>query len=60
MEKVIRSLSMKVKRGIKKSIILPTLSYASETWIWNAVQQSKVHAVEMSFIRGESNVSVWN
>ncbi len=30
-----RNVSMEVKRGIRKSIILPTLSYTSETWTWN-------------------------
>ncbi len=51
------SVIMKVKRGIRKSIILPTLSYASETWTWNAAQQSRIRAVEMSYTRGACGVS---
>ncbi len=43
-----RNISMEVK-GIRNSIILPTLSYASDMWTWNAAQQSKIHAVEMSY-----------
>ncbi len=35
-----RSVSMVVKKGIRNSVILPTLSYASKTWTWNAAQQS--------------------
>lgn len=30
-----RSVGMKVKNRQRSSIILPTLSYASETWKWN-------------------------
>ncbi len=30
-----RTVSMEVKGGIRNSIILPTLSYTSETWTWN-------------------------
>ncbi len=41
-----RSVSMEVKRGIKNRIILPTLSYAFETWTWNAAQQSRMCVVE--------------
>ncbi len=37
-----RSVSMEVKRGIRNGVILPTLSYASKTWTWNAAQQSQV------------------
>ncbi len=35
-----RNVNMAVKQGIRHSVILPTLSYASETWTWNAAQQS--------------------
>ncbi len=35
-----RNISKEVKKGIRNSVILPTLSYASETWTWNAAQQS--------------------
>ncbi len=46
-----RNVSMEVKRGIRYSIILPTLSYTSETWTWNAAQQSRTRTVEMSYMR---------
>ncbi len=52
-----RNVSMVVKWGIKNSVILPTLSYASETWTWNAVQQSRIRAVEMSYMKGACGVS---
>ncbi len=55
-----RSVSMEVKRGIRNSILLPTLTYGSETWMWNRVQQSRVCAVEMSYPRGACGVTRWD
>ncbi len=46
-----RCVSMEVKRGIGNSVILPTLSYTSETWTWNAAQQSRMRSMEMSYMR---------
>ena len=40
-----RNVSMEVKRGLRNSILLPTLTYESETWTWNRAQQSRVCAV---------------
>ncbi len=37
---------MGVKKGIRNSIILPILSYASDTWTWNVAQQAQIRAVE--------------
>ncbi len=45
-----RNVIMAVKQGIRNSVILPTLSYASETWTWNAAQQSRIRTVEMSYM----------
>ncbi len=55
-----RSLSMDVKRGLRNSILLPTLTYGSENWTWNGAQQSRVRAVEMSYLRGACGVSRWD
>ncbi len=52
-----RSVSMDVKRGLRNSILLPTLTYGLENWTWNGAQQSRVHAVEMSYLRGVCGVS---
>ncbi len=30
-----RSVSMEVKSDLRNTIIVPTLTYASETWAWN-------------------------
>ncbi len=44
-----RSESIEVKRDLKNTIMVPTLTYASETWLWNESQRSRVQAVEMSY-----------
>ncbi len=61
-----RNGSMDIKRGLKKSILLPTLTYGSENWTWNGAQQSRVRAVDMSWWwsqkggRGEVNLGETN
>ncbi len=45
---------MVVSRGFT---VVPTLTYASETWAWNESQRSRVQAVEMSYLRGACGVS---
>ncbi len=62
LERVMKGIkvSMVVKTGIRNSVILPTLSYASEIWTWNAAQQSRIRAVEMSYMRGACGVSRWD
>ncbi len=54
-----RNVSKEIKKGIRNSVILPTLSYASEIWTWNAAQQSHVQVVEMSYMQGACCVSRW-
>ncbi len=55
-----RNVSMVVKRGIRNSVILSTLSYTSETWTWNAEEESRITAVEMSYMRDACGVSSWD
>ncbi len=55
-----RNVSMDVKRGQGNSILLTTLTYGSKNWTWNGAQQSRVHAVEMSYLRGACGVSRWD
>ncbi len=55
-----RNVSKDVKRGIRNSILLPTLTYGSENWTWNGAQQSRARAVEMSYLRGACGVSRWD
>ncbi len=52
-----RNVPMNVKRGLRNSILLPTLTYGLETWTWNGAQQLRVCAVEMSYLRGACGVS---
>ncbi len=51
---------MDVKRGLRNSILLPTLTYGAENWTWNGAQQSRVPAVEMSYLRGACGVNRWD
>ncbi len=50
-------VSMEVKRDLRNKIIVPTLTYAGETWAWNDCQRSRVQAVEMSYLRSACGVS---
>ncbi len=52
-----RNVSMNVNRGLRNSILLPALTYGSENWAWNEVQQSIVHIVDMSYLRGACGMS---
>ena len=51
-----RTVSNDVKKGLRDGIVVPTLTYASETWVWNESQRSRIQAVEMSFLRGACGV----
>ncbi len=48
-----RSVSMEVKRDLRNTVIVPALTYVSETWAWNESQRFRVQAVEMSYILEE-------
>ena len=52
-------MSMEVKRGLRNCIILPTLTYGSESWTWNRAQQSRVCVVKMSYLRAACGVTRW-
>ena len=60
---------MEVKKGLRDGVIVPMITYASETWAWNECHRSRIQAIEMSYLRaacgvsrleGESNESVYN
>ncbi len=52
-----RSVSMEVKRDLGNTVIVPTLTYANETWGWNESQRSRVQAVEISYLRSACGVN---
>ncbi len=63
-----RTVSMEVKKRLHDGIIVLTITHASETWVWNERQRSRIQSVEMSYFRsacgvrrmdGESNESVY-
>ncbi len=51
------NVSMEVKKGLRNSILLLTLTYGSEMLTWNRALQSRVHAVEISCLRGACGVT---
>lgn len=53
-----RSMSMEVKRDLRNSIILSTVAYGSEVWERNEAEQTKIRAVEMSYLTAASGISV--
>lgn len=55
-----RRVSMEVKRCLRDCILLPTLTYGSEPWTWNTSQQSRVCALEMSYLRSVCGVTRWD
>lgn len=46
-----RMVSQEVKKSLRNSVLLPTLSYGSETWTASDEDLFKLRAVEMSFFR---------
>ncbi len=53
----------KKKKGLHDGLIVLTIMYVSETWVWNERQRSRIQVVEMRYLRrmdGESNESVYN
>ncbi len=55
-----RNVYMDAKRGMSNNILLPTLTYGSDNWTWSRAQQSRVRAVEMSYLRGACGVNRWD
>ncbi len=49
--------SLEVKRDLRNTAIVPTLTYARETWAWNESQRSRVQALEMSNLWSACGVS---
>ncbi len=52
-----RIVSRELKKALRDSIIVSTVAYASETWVWNQSQRSKIQAVEISYLRGRCGVN---
>ncbi len=43
---------MEMKKALHDSIIMPALTYVSESWTGNVGQRSRIQADEMSYLRG--------
>ncbi len=55
-----RNVSMDVKRGLRNSILLTTLIYGSESWTQSKVQQLRMHAIEMNYLREACGANRWD
>ena len=44
-------VDQKCKLAVYESVVVPTLMYASETWVWKGNHRSKVVATEMKYLR---------
>ncbi len=49
-----RTVNMEVMKGLRGGILVPTLTYASETWVWDERQRSKIQVVQMSNLRNNT------
>ncbi len=52
-----RTVSREVKKALMDSIIVLTVASASETWVWNQSQRTKIQTVDMSYLRGGCGVN---
>ncbi len=55
-----RTASKEVNKALSDSITVPTVAYASETWVWNGCQRSKIQAVGMTYFKGACGVNTMN
>ena len=53
-------VARKAKANIFRSIMLPVLTYASETWAWQARDKSRIQAREMRYLRAMCGVTRWD
>ena len=47
-----RSLQLECVRVLQKSLLVPVLTYGSETMIWREKERSRIRAVQMDNLRG--------
>ena len=50
-----RIVSLEVKKELRDSVLLPTVTYGSEMWTANEGEMAKIQAVEMGFIRSATD-----
>ncbi len=52
-----REVSMEVKEVLQDTIIVLIVIYATETWMWNKCQRSKIQTVEMNYLKDGCGVN---
>ena len=53
-----RNVSMEVQKDLRNSIILPTIPYGNEVWMWSESEQATVRAVKTNYLRATPGVLV--
>jgi hypothetical protein len=53
-----RVVSKKAKLAVQSGVLLPTLMYGSESWVWQKKHTSRVNAVEMRALRSTIGVKL--
>ncbi|KAJ0179372.1 hypothetical protein K1T71_005084 [Dendrolimus kikuchii] len=46
-----KNLSQKAQLAVHNAVLVPTLTYGSESWVWKKEHESRVNAVEMQALR---------
>ncbi|KAJ0172339.1 hypothetical protein K1T71_012312 [Dendrolimus kikuchii] len=46
-----KNLSQKAQLAVHNAVLVPTLTYGSESWVWKKEHESRVNAVEMRALR---------
>lgn len=53
-----QSVSKKARMAVHRGVLVPTLMYGSECWVWQKKHESMINAVEMRSLRSMSGISI--
>ena len=51
-------VSKKARLAVHRGVLVPTLMYGSESWVWQAKHKSRINAVEMRALRSMEGVTL--
>ena len=53
-----QNVSQKARLAVHNGVLVPTLMYGSESWVWQKKHESKINAVEMRSLRSMCGVTL--
>ena len=53
-----QKVSQKARLAVHRGVLVPTLIYGSESWVWQKKHKSKINAVEMRALRSMSGIKL--